>query len=536
MTTEPAGPVRSTADALHDELRIGSDPLPAVSASMPPSAGDAIEDCALSTRTTNVLRRLGVVTVGDVCRHRADELLTIPNFGATSLAELRSALSQRGLAFNGSSSGAPDSLRAVEGRRYVPDLTSGADLTGSQDLSLDDCELARRTINALHTVGMRTVGDVCARGPEELLAIPNFGAQSLDDLESQLRRRGFALASPQGAEIRAAWQPTDQRAQRPPCPVDARDPLVERNRLIVAAVDNGATYETVARQHSMSRERVRQILKEHGKGSGSTIRANRRRAEAREHQAEIVRTYRRGKSAAEIASEMGLSATLVSELIRETVTKHDRAVRRGNRQNTAEKVYTDEELIEAVAEVGRRVGRTPTTGEYDSIAVSSGLPRIATIHNRLGWREAVTAAGLETRPAYRQYTQRWSEAAVWRALRQLVIDLGEVPTLNRYDEMAQLDDGLPSAATVRNRVGGWITVTANLASMPRPGDLLERLAITRPVASTQEGQESIWMAYLADDLDDLDLLVLLIAELFVWDESYGSSPPLLHELLSEQTT
>ena len=56
-----------------------------------------ISDLELSIRARRTVETLGCLTVGDITKHSADELLGMPNFGQTSLQELRAKLAELGL-------------------------------------------------------------------------------------------------------------------------------------------------------------------------------------------------------------------------------------------------------------------------------------------------------------------------------------------------------------------------------------------------------------------------------------------------------
>lgn len=60
-----------------------------------------ITDLALSIRARRTVESLGCLTLGDITKHSADELLGMPNFGSTSLQELRSKLTEHGLKLAG---------------------------------------------------------------------------------------------------------------------------------------------------------------------------------------------------------------------------------------------------------------------------------------------------------------------------------------------------------------------------------------------------------------------------------------------------
>jgi DNA-directed RNA polymerase subunit alpha len=56
-----------------------------------------ITDLDLSIRARRTVEALGALTLGEVVRHSEDELLSMPNFGVTSLQELKRKLAEFGL-------------------------------------------------------------------------------------------------------------------------------------------------------------------------------------------------------------------------------------------------------------------------------------------------------------------------------------------------------------------------------------------------------------------------------------------------------
>jgi DNA-directed RNA polymerase subunit alpha len=60
-----------------------------------------IHELALSIRARRTVETLGCLTLGDITKHSAEELLGMPNFGQTSLQELRSKLTEFGLKLKG---------------------------------------------------------------------------------------------------------------------------------------------------------------------------------------------------------------------------------------------------------------------------------------------------------------------------------------------------------------------------------------------------------------------------------------------------
>ncbi|MBM3976887.1 MAG: tetratricopeptide repeat protein [Planctomycetes bacterium] len=60
-----------------------------------------ISELQLSIRARRTVEALGCLTLGDITKHSAQELVGMPNFGQTSLQELRNRLGERGLKLSG---------------------------------------------------------------------------------------------------------------------------------------------------------------------------------------------------------------------------------------------------------------------------------------------------------------------------------------------------------------------------------------------------------------------------------------------------
>lgn len=97
---------------------------------------------------------------------------------------------------------------------------SGAAVTGDGALALpiEDLQLSVRAFNSLRREGIHTVRDLSARNEAELRAIPNLGAQSINEIKRKLSERGLGLASA-AAEKKPAAAGSDggtAAAARPP--------------------------------------------------------------------------------------------------------------------------------------------------------------------------------------------------------------------------------------------------------------------------------------------------------------------------------
>ena len=231
----------------------------------------------------------------------------------------------------------------------------------------------------------------------------------------------------------------------------------------------------IAERFLISRERVRQLLIAHGgPDRHAAADAKRRRAEqlAEAQDSELLSRWRLGESPKEIALACGLDVAACRSVIERFTTDADRYARKANRAGDRDVTYPDAEIIRAVQAAATILGHAPAAREYSALASEMDLPSLATVSNRMGgWSKAVAAAGL--RPAVaagRPLPRRWTAEACWEALERAVVELGEIPTVAAYEKLAAGRDDLPSAATIRNRLGRWSSLAAQLAAHAEGAD------------------------------------------------------------------
>jgi len=274
--------------------------------------------------------------------------------------------------------------------------------------------------------------------------------------------------------------------------------LVERPRdeQIVALRADGLSLAQIGARFGVSRQRVDQILRGAGVAQAGTARSRAVRAStaaavrelhanlANERCGEILEAYRRGVDPREIARELGLQREVVRGLIAGVASDADRAARRKVCQRPVVPRYSDVELARAVVLVASRLGHTPTCTEYDRAARELGLASVATVCQRAGsWTRALEAAGLEPRP--RTHTApRWDAAACWQALHSVADQLGDPPSYQRYAKLAKRRKDLPSAPTVRQRLGLWHQIVAQLTKQHDAGR-----AVPAAVAAVQAAND-----------------------------------------------
>lgn len=422
----------------------------------------------------------------------------------------------------------------------------------SSHLPLEQAGLSVRSYNVLKRAGYHTLEQVAGLSREGLLRLRDLGTGSVREITAVLEQHGLSLqSSNSGAMVESppAWDPDldaelrealdlplqpDPEGEALRHSIDVHETPTapqrsERREEIVRRRLAGETLDSIGRRFKISRERVRQILKDEGVDRTRLDEAfgERHAAAESEHRDAVITLFRSGREPTSIAEELGLKAGIVRHMIERHATTADRSARRAARQAArapAATRYSDADMLEAIRRVAHEISDVPSSGTYQAHARDLGLPSLPSVANRFGsWSAAVAASGLTPKRSHRrEYSRRWSAETCWLALRRLTSELGEVPTAQQYDLLASSNDDLPSLATVRNRLGRWSEIASRLhADETHP--VLARLGV-ESAADSGERLEAIWLAYLADELSDNELARLVEEGLFEWDPAYGEKP------------
>jgi DNA-directed RNA polymerase subunit alpha len=145
-----------------------------------------VTDFELSVRSRNCLQKMGIMTLGDLCRCTEQELLSSKNFGETSLVEIREMLSSKGLALGQL---VPDK-HALD--VFEPDSLS-ADEQALLARPIGDLNLSVRARKCMIRLGITTLGELVRRTGDELLECKNFGVTSLNEVREKLRVHSLKL-------------------------------------------------------------------------------------------------------------------------------------------------------------------------------------------------------------------------------------------------------------------------------------------------------------------------------------------------------
>ena len=241
----------------------------------------------------------------------------------------------------------------------------------------------------------------------------------------------------------------------------------ERAAAIFAYYSSGATLQEVGDRYGISRERVRQILKAHGYPVRSVKQAAAlHRANQFEMAPQILALHRELGDPRQVAEQIGISQTTVREVVRAAGTANPLPASTLRRKfGVTQKRYSDEELLQCVRTASQRLGGVLTTAAYSEFGRGRTLdderpwPSHQSLQLRFGsWREALQRAGLRANPPSAIAGQRIFEAGhCIDAVRHVAREVGHSPTAAEYDRAARASDGaLPSLATVRHRLGGWL--------------------------------------------------------------------------------
>jgi DNA-directed RNA polymerase subunit alpha len=146
-----------------------------------------ISDFELSVRSRNCLKKMSIITLGDLLRTTETELLSYKNFGETSLQEIKKILDSKNLRLGMSletKSPAPAVSSEEFGDGASPEMLSK---------SVDELELSVRARRAMVKLGLKTLFELVSKTEAELLGCKNFGVTSLNEIKEKLTNFGLSL-------------------------------------------------------------------------------------------------------------------------------------------------------------------------------------------------------------------------------------------------------------------------------------------------------------------------------------------------------
>lgn len=224
----------------------------------------------------------------------------------------------------------------------------------------------------------------------------------------------------------------------------------------------GEDFTVIGRSFDLTRERVRQIVKEHTGLSAKDLHAAREaaRQQFREQRVRDLASMDLDCTLNELATQSGLSIGDV-----ETVLGPAEAARR-RPARTLSGSASPAQVLNDLRRVAAMTGGTPLSGPFYDKHREGGVSsqRVAQIFGT--WSSACEQAGIDAhRPARTNYTQGWTREECLRWVFRYLRSSGD-RTHSGYDTWARGQREAPSAGTARNRCGGsWITIIRDAYAM-----------------------------------------------------------------------
>ncbi len=243
-------------------------------------------------------------------------------------------------------------------------------------------------------------------------------------------------------------------ATRTPVVVDPRAEEMSSRRLA------GEALASIGTDFGLTRERVRQIIRDHGQVSTADAQAARQarldqqRDDLRQRAATMVR-QRPGLTMAQLADLLGVSKGQLSGV----VDRETRALL--VREKQGRRRWSDEQILHCLRRAADLYPGKPLTGHrYGKVRKQVGGPTHVRVLQRFGtWLAACEAAGVRPGTApRRRYARAWTETEMLGWVADYLAQPGTRGTYAGYDEWARRTDGAPSSQTVRNRFGTWAVV------------------------------------------------------------------------------
>lgn len=138
-----------------------------------------VTDFELSVRSRNCLQKMGIMTLGDLCRCTESELLGSKNFGETSLVEIKDMLATKGIQLGQYSQDRPTD------DQFEPESLS-PDEQALLDRPISELNLSVRARKCMTRLAINTLGDLVRRTGDDLLECKNFGVTSLNEVREKL--------------------------------------------------------------------------------------------------------------------------------------------------------------------------------------------------------------------------------------------------------------------------------------------------------------------------------------------------------------
>lgn len=151
-----------------------------------------VAEISCSPRVRTALQRLGVNTLGDLAAKSEEEFLGLPNFGRTSLREVKELLAAKGLSLVSGEGG----TAAPAGEAPAPAAPVAAGATPNEETArknLNEFEWSGRIRKVFEKLNLVNVGDLLKITEADLLKNKNLGMTSIKEIRKKLGQLGVAM-------------------------------------------------------------------------------------------------------------------------------------------------------------------------------------------------------------------------------------------------------------------------------------------------------------------------------------------------------
>lgn len=234
----------------------------------------------------------------------------------------------------------------------------------------------------------------------------------------------------------------------------------------------GASLQVIADAFQLTRERVRQIIREaDGPSREDAINARRAssalaRAELRSRALQLCRADP-GYTMDSLAAALGVRISTLRAALGDDARRYLVATHR------SQTLFTDEVLLEQLRQADAMVTGPLTVRRYNGVRAHVGGASAPLLLQRFGsWRAACAAAGVQHgRPARDNYARRWTTEELVSAVAQYLSTDGVRGSFADYERWARSVPSAPSGQTIRTQLGLWSRAkAAALALLSQRGE------------------------------------------------------------------
>lgn len=238
--------------------------------------------------------------------------------------------------------------------------------------------------------------------------------------------------------------------------------VIVRNLQIVRQRLSGETLEAIGDEHGVTRERVRQIVRECCGDEFEAVRAEWRQTRQLAMEREVAKVEgfiarHPGMTIDELSLKFGKDVTELRSLISKTSRK---LIVGQKRQPNIPQVWSNDQIL-ASLQKAQTYYHPLRIADFNSLVNLGEVkgPSVPLIMKRFGsWSNACRQAGVEFVEATSTYTQNWSRYDLLEALGAYLVDVSNNGSIAGYDEWRTAGDiGLPSSSQMRLVFVNWST-------------------------------------------------------------------------------